>query len=151
MNAAISFLSQDEVGSLESLKAARANLSKIAQFSAIYEGFYERIQSAIIELDDVEAEMTDALDRIEANPEELETVNQKLQIIYNLQKKHNAEGVEELLSIISDLHDKVSVTENAEAALAEVQKVIEEQEKIISASAGILHENREKIIPAFIE
>ena len=151
LSSAVASLTQEEVGSLESLKSARTNLSKIAQFSANYEGFYERIQSAIIELDDLEAEMTDALDRIEANPEELETVNQKLQIIYNLQKKHNAENVEELLNIISDLHEKVSVTENAEAALAEVQKAIQEQQTIISETAEKLHKNREKIIPAFIE
>ncbi|MCB7479671.1 DNA repair protein RecN [Christiangramia sediminis] len=151
LSSAINLLQQEEVGSLESLKAVRLNLSKIAKFSANYENFHERIQSAIIELDDLEAEMTDALDRVEANPEELETVNQKLQLIYNLQKKHNAENVEELLEIISSLQEKVSVTENAESALTEIQAAIKEQENLIGRTANKLHHNREKIIPAFIE
>lgn len=151
LSSAINLLQQEEVGSLESLKAIRVNLSKIAKFSANYENFHERIQSAIIELDDLEAEMTDALDRVEANPEELEIVNQKLQLIYNLQKKHNAENVEELLEIISSLQEKVSVTENAESALTEIQAAIKEQENLIGQTADKLHNNREKIIPAFIE
>ena len=151
LSSAINSLQQEEVGSLESLKSVRASLSRISRFSSNYEAFYERIQSVIIELDDLEAEMTGALERIEANPEELEMLNQKLQLIYNLQKKHNAEDVAELLNIMSALREKVSVTENAETALAEVQKAIKEQEAKISATANKLHENRVNIVPAFIE
>ncbi|MCH4824198.1 DNA repair protein RecN [Gramella lutea] len=151
LNSAVNLLQQEEIGSLESLKSVRSNLSRISKFSANYENFHERIQSVIIELDDLEAEMTDALDRIEANPEELEIVNQKLQVIYNLQKKHNAENVAELLSIIEELRAKVSVTENAEAALNEVQEAIREKEAKLNKIADKLHKNREKIIPAFIE
>jgi len=151
LSAAINLLQQDEIGSLESLKAVRANLSRITKFSANYENFHQRIQSTIIELDDLEAEMTDAMERLEANPEELEIVNQKLQLIYNLQKKHNAENVEELLEITSTLQEKVSVTENAETALTEIQSAIKEQEEILAQIANKLHDNREKIVPAFIE
>ncbi|WP_300440854.1 DNA repair protein RecN [Christiangramia sp.] len=151
LSSAINLLQQEEIGSLESLKAVRANLSRISKFSASYENFHNRIQSAIIELDDLEAEMTDALERVEANPEELEIVNQKLQLIYNLQKKHNAENVEELLEIINSLQEKVSVTENAEAALTEIQASIKDQEQLLEQTSEKLHKNREKIIPVFIE
>ncbi|APG58989.1 DNA repair protein RecN [Christiangramia salexigens] len=151
LSAAIGYLQQEEIGSLDSLKSVRSHLAKIAQFSAAYEGFHERIQSVIIELDDIEAELTNSLERVEANPEELEVINQKLQLIYNLQKKHNAENVAELLSISSELREKVSVTENAEAALTGVEAAIEDQKEKLSQIADMLHDNREKIIPAFIE
>ena len=151
LSSAINYLQQEEIGSLESMKAVRANLSKIAQFSSNYESFYERIQSVIIELDDLEAEMTSALDRIEASPEELEIVNQKLQLIYNLQKKHNAEDVEELLNIMNELREKVSVTENAETALNEIEIAIKEQKNKLSTTAADLHDRRKEIIPAFTE
>ena len=151
LSSAVNVLQQEEIGSLDSLKSVRASLSKISQFSASYENFHQRVQSAIIELDDLEAEMTDALDRIEANPEELEVVNQKLQVIYNLQKKHNSENIAELLSIMNELQEKVSVTENAETALNEVQTAIRDQEVQLKKTALKLHENREKIVPAFIE
>ena len=151
LSAAVNLLQQEEIGSLDSLKSIRTSLSKISQFSANYENFHSRVQSVIIELDDLEAEMTDALDRVEANPEELEVVNQKLKLIYNLQKKHNSENIEELLEIIKDLQERVSVTENAETALKDIQHAIREQEEKLSNSALKLHENRKKIIPEFIE
>lgn len=151
LSSAITLLQQEEIGSLESLKAVRASLSRISKFSSVYEGFYERVQSAIIELDDLEAEMTAALDRVEANPEELETVNQKLQAIYNLQKKHNAGDVSELLQIMSELREKVAVTENADSMVSEIEQEIKQQKQIVSKIADTLHENRKKIIPAFIE
>ncbi len=151
LSSAINYLQQEEIGSLDSLKAIRSNLSKIATFSSNYESFYERIQSVIIELDDLESELVAALDKVEANPEELESINTKLQLIYNLQKKHNAENIEELLSILEDLRQKVSVTENAESALKEIESAINDQRKKLSQTASVLHENRKKIIPAFIE
>ncbi len=151
LSSAINYLQQEEIGSLESLKSVRNNLSKIAQFSTNYQSFYERVQSTIIELDDLEAEMTAALEKVEANPEELEMLNQKLQLIYNLQKKHNAEGVEELLQIMNELREKVSVTENAETSLKEIQTAIKTQESKLSETADKLHSNRQKVIPAFIE
>lgn len=151
LSSAVHLLQQEEIGSLESLKAVRAHLARISKFSASYENFHERVQSAIIELDDLETEMTDALERIEANPEELEVVNQKLQLIYNLQKKHNAETVEELLEIAEDLQQKVSVTENAESALTGIQAAIKEQQVILGNTADKLHDNRKKIVPAFIK
>ena len=151
LSAAINLLQQEEIGSLDGLKSVRTSLSRISQFSASYKNFHDRVQSVIIELDDLEAEMTDALDRVEANPEELEVVNQKLQVIYNLQKKHNAENIKELLEITAELQQKVSVTENAESALNEVLAAIKDQQELLKKSAVKLHENREKIIPAFIE
>ncbi|MUP46996.1 DNA repair protein RecN [Gramella sp. BOM4] len=151
LSSAINQLQQEEVGSLESLKSIRSNLSRISQFSSTYESFYERVQSVIIELDDLEAEMETALEKVEANPEELEMINQKLQLIYNLQKKHNAENVKELLQIIDDLREKVSITENAENSLNEIQTAIQDQQDKLAKLAEGIHENRKKIIPAFIE
>lgn len=151
LNAAINNLQQEEIGSLETLKSIRNSLSKISQFSTSYESFYERVNSVIIELDDLETEMTSALDRIEANPEELEMVNQKLQLIYNLQKKHNAENVEELITITEDLRKEVSVTENAENSLKEIQREIEAKKEELQKIASELHAKRDKIIPVFVE
>ncbi|MEE2770825.1 MAG: DNA repair protein RecN [Bacteroidota bacterium] len=151
LNAAINNLQQEEIGSLETLKSIRNSLSKISQFSTSYESFYERVNSVIIELDDLETEMTSALDRIEANPEELEMVNQKLQLIYNLQKKHNAENVEELIAITESLRKEVSVTENAENSLKEIQREIEAKKEELQKIASELHAKREKIIPVFVE
>src|SRR5690606_7561734 len=93
---AVGLIQQEEIGTLANLKEVKANLSKIAGFSVSYSGLHERVQSVIIEIDDIARELENLLERVEANPGELEEVDARLQVIYNLQKKHAASTVEEL-------------------------------------------------------
>jgi DNA repair protein RecN (Recombination protein N) len=88
---------------------------------------------------------------VEANPEELKTINQKLQLIYNLQKKHSAEDISALLKIKEELQEKVSVSENAENALSELETAIAKQETKLGTVAEKLHTKRKAIIPTFIK
>lgn len=147
---AVNQIQQEEAGTLSGLKEVRTNLSKISKFSSNYAALQERVDSVIIELDDVAQELEASLDRVEANPEELDQINAKLQLIYNLQKKHAAGSVEELLEIIEQLNEKVSLTENAEADLEKLQQDILKNKKELEEKSLKLHNNREKIIPGFI-
>ncbi|HSM63607.1 MAG TPA: hypothetical protein VK833_06695, partial [Gillisia sp.] len=147
---AVNQIQQEEVGTLSGLKEVRNNLSKISKFSSNYASLQERVDSVIIELDDVAQELEASLDRVEANPEEQDQVNTKLQLIYNLQKKHAAGSVEELLEIIEQLNEKVSLTENAEADLEKLQQDILKSKKELEEKSLKLHDNRKKIIPGFI-
>lgn len=151
LSATLSALEQEEIGSLERLKQARTSLAKISQLASNYENLHERIESVIIELDDLSGEVANALEKVEANPEELEAINEKLQLIYNLQKKHSVENISVLLTIKEELQGKVSVSENTENALAELEANIVKQETKLNAVAKKLHTRRKGIIPAFIK
>ncbi|WBL24957.1 DNA repair protein RecN [Zunongwangia sp. HGR-M22] len=151
LNAAINFITQEEIGSLSTLKEVRNNLAKISRFSANYESMHERVQSVIIELDDINAELEAALENTEADPQELEKTNDKLQLIYNLQKKHNVSEISELLEIAEELRKQVAVSENADEALAEIASAIQKQEDRLSKLAKNLHDRRQKIISPFVK
>ncbi|MDT0688279.1 DNA repair protein RecN [Salegentibacter sp. F188] len=150
LSAALNNVTQEEIGSLETLKEVRASLAKISTFSANYGSMHDRVQSVIIELDDIAEEISGALERVEANPEELEATNAKLQLIYNLQKKHTAGSIEELQEIQEELQKKVSASENAETDLSELNKAIADKEADLKKIADKLSANRKKIIPPFI-
>lgn len=147
---AVNQIQQEEIGTLSGLKEVRTNLSKIGGFSSNYANLQERVESVIIELDDIAQELENSLERVEANPEELEEVNAKLQVIYNLQKKHAAGGILELLEIIKDLQNKVALTENAEADLEQVNKEISKKKEELDEVAGLIHKNRKDVVPGFI-
>ena len=150
LGAAVNYIQQEEVGSLSSLKEVRTSLGKIAGFSSNYASLKERVESVVIELDDIAQDLETSLDRVEANPKELEEVNAKLQVIYNLQKKHSAESIQELLNITTELRDKVDLTENAEADLQKVNlEIVNSKEDLTKIAKGI-HDNRAKAIPGFI-
>ncbi|MCF4100935.1 DNA repair protein RecN [Gillisia sp. M10.2A] len=151
LGGAIDIIQKEEIGALSQLKDARNNLNKIAGFSANYAGLKDRVDSVIIELDDIAQELETSLDRVEANPEELEQVNARLQVVYNLQKKHSAESVAELLAIQNELSAKVALTENAEADMEKVNKEIVHQKEVLEAVSKKLHDNRAIVIPGFIK
>jgi len=150
LSAAANQIQLEDVGSLSGLKEVRANLSKISKYSGTYAGLQERVESVIIELDDIAQELENSLDRVEANPEELGQVNAKLQLIYNLQKKHAAGTVEELLEILNELSDKVELSENADANLEKLQKEIAKSKSELEIISSKIHDNRKNIIPNFI-
>ncbi len=147
---AVSLIQQEEIGTLSQLKEVRANLTKIAGFSGNYAGLQERVQSVIIEMDDIALELENLLERVEANPGELEEVNARLQVIFNLQKKHAASTIGKLLDITKALQEKVDLTENAEVDLSNLQQEIKDKKEQLSAIANKIHDNRAKIIPGFV-
>jgi DNA repair protein RecN (Recombination protein N) len=143
-------IQQEELGTIAGLKVVRTNLSKIAGFSGTYTSLQERVESLIIELDDIAQELETSLERVEANPEELDEVNAQLQVIYNLKKKHSANSIEELLGIKTQLTQKVALTENAEADLDQLNKVITKKKVDLGLITKKIHENREQTIPGLI-
>ena len=151
LGSAVNALQQEEIGAAANLREAKNNLQKVSGISSNYQNLFERLQSLNIELDDISAELESALEKVEANPEELQQVNDKLQQLYNLQKKHMTSTVSELMEIREELSRKVSVSENADEAISEVEQKIISQEENLRKIANKLHVSREKIIPKFIK
>src|SRR6478672_2487831 len=107
----LSLLNEEQFGVLAGLKEVKLALQKIAAYSQEYSSLFERVNSVLIEADDIEKELNRSSESVFSNPEELELTNQKLQLIYTLQKKHQVNSVEELLEMQNELDSKVvSVT-----------------------------------------
>src|SRR5690606_30154512 len=99
------YANEERVGIIPNLKEVRQSMQKLAGFSSSFQPLYERIDSAIIELDDIFSETESIGESVNLDPEQLEQIGQKLQLIYGLQKKHHVDSVDELLSIQSVLED----------------------------------------------
>src|SRR5690606_25714567 len=108
-----------EIGVIPHLTEAKNQLSKLANFSERYKSVFDRITSALIELDDVFAVIEELQESLETDPNRLNTVDLKLQVLYNLMKKHTATDIDELIQIKKSLSDKVSITENLDSVIAE--------------------------------
>ena len=150
LGSAITRIQQEEIGAASALREARGNIQRISGISSQYQQLSDRMESVVIELDDIATELEAALEKVEANPKELEEINSKLQVLYNLQKKHQVSDVEGLKEIERELSEKVSVSENADTELKNLQQKISAKEKEVSKEAEILHEARKAVIPKFI-
>jgi DNA repair protein RecN (Recombination protein N) len=142
---------EEQIGVLQNLKDIKAALQKIATLTPEYFGVSERINSVLIEFDDLVSEISTLSELLVNDPEQLELVNQKLQTIYSLQKKHQVNSVEELLAIQVELEHKAFAVYHLEDAVAKLEVAIESNEKELDEIALVLHQNRENAIPVLAE
>lgn len=141
-------ISNDETIGIQNLLYTLENrLQKIAPFSKEYQDLSERITSVKIELDDIIGELETANESVDFNPSEAEQLNDRLQLLYNLQKKHYVNSNEELLAIQDKLSEKVSIVENAEQSILAQENELKQITDKLDDLATKISEARKKIIP----
>jgi len=138
---------EEQFGVFHNLNEIKASLQKIATFSSEYQGLFERITSLAIEFDDISRELQNASEKLLNDPEKLELTNQKLQLIYNLQKKHQVSSVDELIQIQNNLENSVLELGNIEEEIASLTKSIEQKTQELDVLSAKIHQSREEAIP----
>ena len=98
-------------------KIAR-QMGELARFYPIANELAERLSTCHIELKDIADEIGKELENIDFDPRQLDSINQRLDLIYSLQKKHQATTMAELIAIRDDLSQKLSLIENSDEELA---------------------------------
>ena len=140
----------DEIGLRSLLTSITNNLNVISSFSNEYKGLYDRISSVKIEFDDISNEIESINETINFDAVELEKLNDRLQLIYNLQKKHAVTTIAELAIIQEELSVKVDAVENSSALISKkVTEVKNVSDKIDTLAKSIFKE-RNKAIPVLI-
>ena len=147
LSEALAISINEEIGVQTLLNTLENRLSKIASFSKEYQEFSERITSVKIEVDDIVAELETANENVDFNPNEVEELNDRLQLLYNLQKKHYVDSNNGLLKVLEDLSEKVSQVENAEETINNKKIEIEEVSKKLDKVANLITESRKKAVP----
>jgi DNA repair protein RecN (Recombination protein N) len=142
---------EEQFGVLHNLKEMKIALQKASSFSSTYHSLFERLNSALIELDDLVKEMNNELESLTNDPELLESINQKLQLVYTLQKKHQVVTIPELLEIQKELDRKVISVTDLENQIASLENNIKENESELDKLSNVIHENRLKAIPILSE
>ncbi len=141
------FFDEEQIGVIETAKQARILLGKIKGFSMSFEGLWERLNSVILELEDISSEVSDASEKIAADPEMLFQVNEKLQTLYKLQQKHAVSTVSELVAIEEKLEETVTTTLGLDEQIACLEKDKNRLREVALQTAMQLHKKRAEAIP----
>ena len=107
---------------LSQLKHALSSLSGISDKYAPAGELSERIESCYIELKDVAGEIESGIDSVESNPERLQQVEERLNQIYTLERKHNVDSIAALKAIRDDYCQKLDAIDNSEEHINELRK-----------------------------
>ena len=140
-------LNDEQIGILHLLSELKQVSSRLSGFGSAYEAMDSRIQSVFIEMDDIASELQELSEHAELDPNVLEEVNVKLQLLYNLQKKHGVREILELIKIKEELFKKVDATENIESVIASKQEQLEAQQQELDKLAVKISKERKQIIP----
>ncbi|SHI97583.1 DNA replication and repair protein RecN [Mesonia phycicola] len=151
LSAAAHHLQQEELGAVSILQEVKNRLLALENYGEQYQSLSERIQSVLIEIEDMTIEIERLENRVEADPETLMYVNEKLQQLYSVQKKHHLDSVEDLLQLQNSLQEKVATSDNAEEEIEALNLKIEESKTKTQKLATQLFDKRKKVIPGFVK
>ena len=140
----------EQIGAVVQLKEMKLALQKLSPFSATYLELSERFQSAFLELEDLFNECEQNNDKINADPERLDVVNNKLQALYSLQKKHQVQSIAALLEIQHQLDLKVVKVDDLEGQIRKIESDLQKAIVAIDAIAQQITNNRKDAIPQLV-
>ena len=143
----LALTNEEQIGALANLKEIKNSLQRIASFAPEYASLLERITSLVIELDDISDELTNCSEKLINDPEQLDLISQKLQLIFNLQKKHQVTTVDELLAIQNTLETTLFELGNLESDIATLTQSIQDKANQLDALALAIHQKRTDAVP----
>ena len=117
---AASFLENEQNGATNALKEAWRQMNIAGKNYAPAAQLAARIDSCLIELNDITRETDTLADKIECNPQRLEDVTNRLNTIYSLLQKHHTDSIEKLLIIQADYQKKLDDISHSEDHLKEL-------------------------------
>jgi DNA repair protein RecN (Recombination protein N) len=148
---AIQLGEDEDIGTISNLLKTKNKLDRIAQFSNLFNQFSDRAKSLYLEAKDLLEELKKEAESVQSDPKEMERVNDRLQLIYDLFKKHHVNSIEELLHIQLDYEGRVKVTLNAEELLDKKSIEIKALENDLIRISSVISSQRKAAIPLFLE
>ncbi|OQA02016.1 MAG: DNA repair protein RecN [Bacteroidetes bacterium ADurb.Bin408] len=143
-------LNQGEYNVLSMLKEVADILKDLSSYLPALEELKQRTEATYIELKDIESEIEKNERGIVFSPEQIESLNERLNLIYNLQKKHRVNTVAELLSLAEAMKQKLHLIDNLDEEIKLMKKNIQQEETVLKTLADELFEKRKKNIPVLI-
>lgn len=142
------FLMQNgETSALIQLREATHHLSSLEKFNPQIAELHERLKSAVIELKDIAAEIENLEQRTHTHEARAIEINDRLSLIYNLQKKHRVNTNAELLQLQDDLSAKIEQAVHSDEEIEKLQTMLTADKQELERQAGQLSANRAEAIP----
>lgn len=144
--AANSLQSSDE--NTDTLCLIKRGLSELQSISSVFpqtEELTSRLDSCYIELKDIANELVSQAEDVEYSPQRLEQVQERLNTIYTLEKKHDVDSIEELLSIQKEMEKRLMLIDHSDDFIKELQHKLEIQREKTIGVAQQLSQRRHKV------
>ena len=137
-------MSADEEGCIQKLRSAMQSLRAASKNYPQAQELAERLDSCIIELKDIAETVEDAQESINFDPARLEQVNERLDLIYSLEKKHKKDNIAQLLEYAESIRKRLDRTGSYEFDIEQLTKQVESARLEMEKHASELSKTRKK-------
>ena len=136
-------LSAEGSGIVTQLRTATQALRSIERVYPDAVELAERLNTAYVELKDVAQEIGTKMDNVDFDPAELDSINARLDRLYDLEKKYRVQTVGELIAIRDELESKLSAIEGGDEFLAEKEQEVEQLLAVCREKGSVLTKKRQ--------
>lgn len=144
-------LDDEEVGVIISLSRSERELSSLGEKYPNGVALAQRLKSVVAELKDISTTAANEVEHIDADPETLQRLSDRLNTIYSLQMKHRAESYDDLLNKANEFEERLRTIDNSDSHLKEFKQRMNEVESECRAMADDLHNRRKEVCKSIEE
>ena len=137
-------LQADETGIVSQLRSALNAMKGISRVFSEVEELATRMDSTYIELKDIAQEVGSLLGNVDFDPAELDHINERLDRLYDLQKKYHAEDTKGLIALRDSLKEQLDHIDNSDETLREREQQVEQLKAQCQQKADTLTKLRTK-------
>lgn len=142
-------LQESETSVIGQLREISRSFQASRRLAPDLEELNRRLDTVLIELQDLARECENTADNAEFDPQRLTEITDRLTQIYKLQKKHGVHSIDELLAISADLAQKVGRFSNIDGDIQQLELEIQQLRAALKIDADQLSLRRQKVIPDF--
>jgi len=142
-------LSESEVSVIGQMEELTQAIKSVSSFDRRIEGLYGRFSGLVEELRDVAQEFESIADETEHDPERTQEVQERLDMVYRLQNKHQVASIKELLDIQADLQQQLDDIGDLSQEIERLQQSTQEQRQQLEAMAEELSTRRHSVVGGF--
>ncbi len=148
---AFQFLAENDPSIVGQLQVLSQSLAGSSAVDPQVKALYDRLQGVIVELEDVGNELERHAEQTEYDPERIEILQQRIDLIYRLQNKHQVGSVEELLTLQANLEQQLSSFQNMDQEIEQLEREVEAIRAELWERALVLRKHRIRVAPGFAD
>ena len=145
--AAYALSESEQSAVVHQLRAVQSEIEPLVDLGPAFKELQQRLHSACVELEDIAYDVSLQEQKVEVNPQELERLNERLDLLNTLQHKYQVASVEELLALKERLEAELSAYGDHQEQLQALEQQRQQLYDQLIAQARQLSQTREKVIP----
>jgi DNA repair protein RecN (Recombination protein N) len=138
-------LSEGDGNALERLREVKQLLGEIKEFGDKPAELFKRLNSSLIELEDIAQELSSESENVDLDPERLEVIRERMDEVNRLMHKHNVQSVSELDELKSNLSDKLEIEDLTNKIQLEEDELIKRAQQLSKARNDALKPLGQKV------